>query len=280
MIAIEGNFAYSFILGVMAAINPCGFVLLPTYLVYYLGTELNRGEESRAATLRRSLAVGSAVSAGFVGLFLVVGIISRAFTNAIVTNSKYASLVIGVLLVAMGIAMFLGWKPPITQPDVSVQRQRTTWNMFLFGIVYAIASIGCTIGFLTSVILGSVNRQGYVSGVLSITLYGLGMGLLVTSLTVALAFARVGFLTTLKKSLRWFDKVSAGFVTLTGLYLTWYWYSSITDRGANSIITRVDSVQTDVAQFLGDIGALTLAVIFGVVIALAVFAIRRPQRVK
>ncbi|CAB4562761.1 MAG: hypothetical protein F2545_05110 [Actinobacteria bacterium] len=280
MIAIEGNFAYSFILGVMAAINPCGFVLLPTYLVYYLGTELNRGEESRAATLRRSLAVGSAVSAGFVGLFLVVGIISRAFTNAIVTNSKYASLVIGVLLVAMGIAMFLGWKPPITQPDVSVQRQRTTWNMFLFGIVYAIASIGCTIGFLTSVILGSVNRQGYVSGVLSITLYGLGMGLLVTSLTVALAFARVGFLTTLKKSLRWFDKVSAGFVTLTGLYLTWYWYSSITDRGANSIITRVDSVQTDVAQFLGDIGALTLAVIFSVVIALAVFAIRRPQRVK
>jgi cytochrome c biogenesis protein CcdA len=280
MIAIEGNFAYSFILGVMAAINPCGFVLLPTYLVYYLGTEIQRGEESRSATLRRSLAVGTAVSAGFVGLFLVVGIISRAFTNAIVTNSKYASLVIGVLLVAMGIAMFLGWKPPIARPDVSVQRQRTVWNMFLFGIVYAIASIGCTIGFLTSVILGSVNRQGYVSGVLSITLYGLGMGLLVTSLTVALAFARVGFLTTLKKSLRWFDKVSAGFVTLTGLYLTWYWFSSITNRGAGNLITRVDSVQTDVAQFLGDIGAVTLAVLFSVVIAIAVFVIRRPQRVR
>jgi cytochrome c-type biogenesis protein len=280
MIAIEGNFAYSFILGVMAAINPCGFVLLPTYLVYYLGTEIQRGEESRSATLRRSLVVGSAVSAGFVGLFLVVGIISRAFTNAIVTHSKYASLVIGVLLVAMGIAMFLGWKPPIARPDVSVQRQRTVWNMFLFGIVYAIASIGCTIGFLTSVILGSVNRQGYVSGVLSITLYGLGMGLLVTSLTVALAFARVGFLTTLKKSLRWFDKVSAGFVTLTGLYLTWYWFSAITNRGAGNLVTRVDSVQTDVAQFLGDIGAVTLAVLFSVVIAIAVFVIRRPQRVR
>jgi cytochrome c biogenesis protein CcdA len=224
--------------------------------------------------------VGSAVSAGFVGLFLVVGIISRAFTNAIVTNSKYASLVIGIILVAMGVAMFFGWKPPIAQPDVSVQRQRTTWNMFLFGIVYAIASIGCTIGFLTSVILGSVNRQGYVSGVLSITLYGLGMGLLVTSLTVALAFARVGLLTTLKKSLRWFDKVSAGFVTLTGVYLTWYWYSSITNRGAGRIITRVDNMQTDVAEFLGDIGAVTLAVVFSVVIVIAVLIIRRPQRVK
>jgi cytochrome c biogenesis protein CcdA len=278
VIAVEGNFAYSFILGVMAAINPCGFVLLPTYLVYYLGTEINRGPESRAATLRRGLSVGTAVSAGFVGLFLVVGIISRAFTNTIVTHSKYASLVIGIALVAMGIAMFLGWKPPIAQPNISVQRQRTVWNMFLFGIVYAIASIGCTIGFLTSVILGSINRQGYVSGVLSITLYGLGMGLLVTSLTVALAFARVGLVKSLKKGFRWFDRVSAGFVTLTGVYLSWYWFSSITDRGANGIITRVDSVQTRVAEFLNNIGAPMLAIIFGLVVGVAVFFIRRPVR--
>ncbi|MEY3806170.1 MAG: hypothetical protein RIR69_982 [Actinomycetota bacterium] len=275
---MEGNFAYSFILGVMAAINPCGFVLLPTYLVYYLGTEINRGPESRAATLRRGLSVGTAVSAGFVGLFLVVGIISRAFTNTIVTHSKYASLVIGIALVAMGIAMFLGWKPPIAQPNISVQRQRTVWNMFLFGIVYAIASIGCTIGFLTSVILGSINRQGYVSGVLSITLYGLGMGLLVTSLTVALAFARVGLVKSLKKGFRWFDRVSAGFVTLTGVYLSWYWFSSITDRGANGIITRVDSVQTRVAEFLNNIGAPMLAIIFGLIVGVAVFFIRRPVR--
>ena len=174
--------------------------------------------------------------------------------------------------------MFLGWKPPIAQPNISVQRQRTVWNMFLFGIVYAIASIGCTIGFLTSVILGSINRQGYVSGVLSITLYGLGMGLLVTSLTVALAFARVGLVKSLKKGFRWFDRVSAGFVTLTGVYLSWYWFSSITDRGANGIITRVDSVQTRVAEFLNNIGAPMLAIIFGLIVGVAVFFIRRPVR--
>ena len=231
MIAIEGNFAYSFILGIMAAVNPCGFVLLPTYLVYYLGTELNREGENRATTLRRGLSVGIAVSSGFIGLFLVVGIISRAFTTVISENAKYAALVIGLALVAMGIAMLFGWKLPIAQPDVSVERKRTTWNMFLFGIVYAIASIGCTIGLLISVILGSINRHGFVSGVISIALYGLGMGLLVTSLTVALAFARVGLVSTIKKSFKWFDKVSAVFVVVTGLYVTWYWLGAITDRG-------------------------------------------------
>ena len=277
MIAIEGNFAYSFLLGVMAAVNPCGFVLLPTYLVYYLGAELNRDDESKTTTLRRGLSVGIAVSSGFIGLFLVVGIISRAFTTVISENAKYAALVIGIGLIAMGIAMLFGWKLPIAQPDVSVQRKRTTWNMFLFGIVYAIASIGCTIGLLISVILGSINRHGFVSGVISIVLYGLGMGLLVTSLTVALAFARVGLVSTIKKSFKWFDKVSAVFVVLTGLYLSWYWLGAITDRGTDGITSRVERWQTKVVQFLQDAGVYPLLVVFCLVIATAGFVIRRSS---
>jgi len=277
MIALEGNFAYSFILGVMAAVNPCGFVLLPTYLVYYLGTELNREGENKTTTLRRGLSVGIAVSSGFIGLFLIVGIISRAFTTVIRDNAKYAALVIGVALIAMGIAMLFGWKLPITQPDVSVQRKRTTWNMFLFGIVYAIASIGCTIGLLISVILGSINRHGFVSGVISIVLYGLGMGLLVTSLTVALAFARVGLVTAVKKSFKWFDKVSAAFVLLTGLYLSWYWLGAITDRGSDGVTSRVEHWQTRVAQFLQDAGVYPLLIIFCLIITTAGLVIRRTS---
>jgi cytochrome c biogenesis protein CcdA len=277
MIALEGNFAYSFILGIMAAVNPCGFVLLPTYLVYYLGTELNRQEENKTTTLRRGLSVGIAVSSGFIGLFLVVGIVSRAFTTVISENAKYAALVIGIALVAMGIAMLFGWKTPIAQPNVSVERERTTWNMFLFGIVYAIASIGCTIGLLISVILGSVNRHGFVSGVISIVLYGLGMGLLVTSLTVALAFARVGLVSTIKKSFKWFDKVSAVFVVLTGLYLSWYWLGAITDRETDGVTSRVERWQTKVVQFLQDAGVYPLLIVFCVIIATAGFVIRRSS---
>lgn len=278
MFALEGNFAYSFILGVMAAVNPCGFVLLPTYLVYYLGSELQRPQENRAVTMTRALSVGTAVSSGFVAIFLVVGIISRLFTTVIRDNAKYAALVIGILLVVAGIAMFRGWKPPLTQPDVSMQRRRTGWNMFLFGVVYAIASIGCTIGFLTSVILGSVNREGFVSGVVSIVLYGLGMGMLVTGLTVALAFARVGLVTTLKRGLRWFDKVSAGFVVLTGLYLAWYWYGAISERGSDSVVSRVENWQTNVAEFLQDTGAWALALVLGSLIVGAFALSRRPHK--
>ena len=277
MIALEGDFAYNFILGVMSAVNPCGFVLLPTYLVYYLGTELQRSE-SRAATLRRALLVGSAVSSGFVGLFLVVGIITQSFTTAVRDNSKYFAFVVGLALVVMGALMLTGWKPRVAQPDISVQRERTFRNMFLFGIAYAIASIGCTIGFVTSAVFGSVGRHGFVSGVFSIVLYGIGMASLVIALTVALAFARVGIVKSLKSGFRYFDRVSAAFVLVTGLYLTWYWYGAITERGSDSITRRVDSWQSWVVNLLNDVGALRLAMVFAVVIAVAVWLVRRPAK--
>jgi hypothetical protein len=150
--------------------------------------------------------------------------------------------------------------------------------MFLFGIAYAVASIGCTIGFVTSAVFGSVGRHGFVSGVFSIMLYGVGMASLVIALTVALAFAQVGIVKTLKSSFRYFDRISAAFVLLTGLYLTWYWYGAITERGSDSVIRRVDSWQSTVVNFLNDLGALRLAVIFSAVIALAVWFVRRPAK--
>ena len=277
MIALEGDFAYNFILGVMSAVNPCGFVLLPTYLIYYLGTELQR-QESVAVTLRRALLVGSAVSSGFVGLFLMVGVITQSLTTAVLDNSKYFAFVVGLGLVMMGAMMLAGWKPRIAQPNVSLKRERTYRNMFFFGIAYAVASIGCTLGFLTSTVFGSVGRHGFVSGVLSIGLYGVGMASLVIALTVALAFAQMNIVSSLKKSFRFFDKVSAFFVLITGLYLTWYWYRAITERASDGVTRRVESWQNSVVTTLDNLGAFWLAIIFAVIIALAIWFIRRPTQ--
>lgn len=273
---LEGNFAYSFVLGVLAAVNPCGFVLLPTYLVYYLGEETAL-DSTRTVAVARALRVGTAVSAGFVSLFVVVGVISRLFTDAIEQNAKYASLVIGLGLLGMGIAMIAGWKPRIITPNLATERTRTVRSMFMFGLAYAVASIGCTIGFLTTVILGSVGRFGFASGVLSVVLYGLGMGLLVTSLTVAIALAKTGFVRFLRRGLRWFDTASGILVTLTGAYLTWYWWGAITERGGDSVISRVDGWQSSIASFLQGLGAWRLGVILVAVTGGAALLVSRRQ---
>jgi len=166
--ALEGNFAYSFMLGVLAAVNPCGFVLLPAYLLYFLGID----SDNKQAPVKRALVVSAAVSSGFLLVFVIIGTISRLFTQWIELNAKYAGLLIGLALVVMGIAMLAGWKPSFITPTIAGQRDRSLRAMFVFGIAYAVASIGCTIGFLTTAIFGSIGVHGFASGVISIVLYG------------------------------------------------------------------------------------------------------------
>jgi cytochrome c biogenesis protein CcdA len=272
--ALEGNFAYSFMLGVLAAVNPCGFVLLPAYLLYFLGIDSN----NQQAPVRRALVVSAAVSSGFLLVFVIIGTISRLFTQWIELNAKYAGLLIGLALVVMGIAMLAGWKPSFITPTIAGQPDRSLRAMFVFGIAYAVASIGCTIGFLTTAILGSIGVNGFASGVVSIVLYGAGMALLVSTLTVTLAVAKGGLLRVLRDGLRYMDKLAAGFIVLTGLYLSWYWYVAISERSsAGNVTSNVENWQSDVASFLQRQGAWRLALVFAAVIGLATVVAKRAR---
>ena len=277
ILAIEGNFAYSFILGVLAAVNPCGFVLLPTYLIFFLGTreEPNLDTSQR---LRRALVVSSGISIGFLAIFFVIGVISRLFTQWIEMNAKYASLAIGVVLVVGGARMLTGWTPKFALPEIGGVQTRTFRATVIYGVAYAVASIGCTIGFLTTAVFGSIALHGFVSGVLSILLYGLGMAMLVTALTVSLAFAKTGLLTIVKNQLHLIQRLGAVFVTLTGIYLVFYWYAAISETRSASFVTRIERWQTRVASFLQQQGAFRLAVVLTIVVAMAIVASRRKAR--
>ena len=261
-------------LGVLAAVNPCGFALLPNYLLYFLGVE--PGTTGREAPVRDALRVGLSVSCGFLAVFVVVGVVSRLFTQWIEQNAKYAALVIGVAIIAVGIRMLGGWKPRLFSPLGASSVDRTWLSMFLYGVVYAVASIGCTIGFLTTAVFGSFSVHGVASGVISVVLYGLGMSLLVTALTVTLAVARQGLLTSLRRVLPVVNTLSALFMIATGAYLTWYWYVAITERSSlGPLGSKIESMQSRLATALQDVGSRLLFVILIAVVATAVIATRR-----
>ena len=276
ILAIEGNFAYSFVLGILAAVNPCGFVLLPTYLLFFLGT---REEENLTTSerLRRALVVGAGISVGFLGIFFVIGVISRLFTQWIEFNAKYASFVIGIGLLVAGVRMLSGWTPKFAMPQIGGVQTKTFRATVVYGVAYAIASIGCTIGFLTTAVFGSIAVNGFVSGVISILLYGLGMAMLVTALTVSLAFAKTGLVTLIKNRLNIIQKIGAGFVTLTGIYLIAYWYAAISESNSANFVRRVERWQTKVVTFLQEQGALRLAVILTAVVVTAIVVSRKKS---
>ena len=267
--ALEGNFAYSFLLGILAAVNPCGFVLLPTYLLFFLGMreETDLGTSER---IRRALVVSSGVSVGFLGVFLVIGIISRLFTQWIELNAKYASFLIGVALLIAGLRMITGWIPKFAMPQIGGGQNRNFRAMTIYGVAYAVASIGCTIGFLTTAVFGSIAVNGFVSGVISIVLYGLGMAMLVMALTVSLAFAKTGLITMIKSRMRIVERFGAVLVTFTGFYLIWYWFAAISERSSTVFVSKVENYQTKVVSWIQNQGAIPLAILLSLVLVVAI----------
>ena len=271
---IEGSFTYSLLLGVLAAVNPCGFVLLPAYLVSYLSV----ADDADATTrVRRSLSVGSSVSAGFLVVFLLVGAISRLFTNWIELNAKYAALVVGLVLIVMGVRMLSGWRPRLWIPVFNGDTRRSRiGGMFMFGMVYAVASIGCTIGLLTTAILGSFSRNGVLSGVFSVVMYGAGMAVFVMALTTSLAFAKTALVRAGRGVMSVVSHVSSGLILITGVYLTWYWYVAITERtDQGGVLQTFGNWQTTIVNNLSDIGAVPITVTSGLVIVAAALITRR-----
>ncbi len=278
---IEGRFAYHLSLGIVAAINPCGFVMLPAYLMYFLGLEGSRPGSQRASIVR-ALVVSAATSAGFISVFVIVGAIARLFTSTLVDNAKYVSLVIGILMVVLGCLMLAGWRPKFAVPEIGGGKERsmTFTSMFGFGVAYAIASIGCTIPLLIASVFGSFSTKGYLSGVISTALYGVGMALMVTALTVTLAFASGGLLKVLRGALRYMDRIASVFLIATGMYLTWYWYSSISERGSDGLTSRVEGWRDQLQSGLTQVGFLKLAFILAipVVIGVVYLVVTRDRR--
>ncbi len=237
---MNGNFAYSFILGVVAAVNPCGFAMLPAYLAYFVGVDQ---DSPRAVTdrLARALRVGLAVSSGFVVVFVIVGVLVRSLDvfDGLPAQARWAGLVVGILMVVAGVAMVFGWNPQVRTPGLAggARSDRSARSMVVFGVAYAVASIGCTIGLFLSVILGSFTRDGIVGGVLSTAAYGAGMGMLVTGLTIAIALTRTGVSDRLRSFSRHVHTIAGVVVVLSGAYLAWYWYGAIFRPTQSNVVT-------------------------------------------
>ena len=263
------NLSLSFIRGLVASINPCGFVLLPTYLMYFLGVSA-ADQHAQRAPISRALLVGTMVSSGFIVVFFAIGAITQYWTTALFDNAKYATAVIGVLFIVLGIAMLFGFKLPFTTPRLEAGgRDRTISSMFLYGVAYAVASLGCTLPLFIATLFQAGKREGYWAGVANVVAYAAGMALVVISLTLALATANLGFVRWLRAKMQYVEMVSGAFVLLSGVYLLWYFWQRDLNEQGDPITDAVDGLQQDITGWLNG-NWQAVAWILGGIVAVAI----------
>ena len=294
-----------FIAGILAAVNPCGFVLLPTYLMYFLGLQGSDVKSTQRETLRKALKVSGSLSLGFMAVFVVAAFAANYATSWLTANAKYATGFFGVALIVLGAAMLFGFKLPFLSPQkLQGQKDQTVASMFVYGVAYAIASLGCTIGFFISAVFATSSGNGNaLDGLTNGLAYAAGMAVLVGGLTVALAFANTGLLKMLRSGLQYMDRIAAAFVLISGVYLLWYFYwvdvrnpfklawfdnrtlaATFGDRtlrptSKDPITSWVDGVQADVNGFLSDHRWGVAVVLFTVLGATAAYVYSKSAAV-
>lgn len=243
-----------FVAGMLAAVNPCGFILLPTYLMYFLGLQGSEQErQTQRETLRKALKVAGSLTTGFMAVFVVAAALANYFTNWLTENAKFATGIFGVALLVLGVSMLFGYKLPFMNPQrLQGEKDQTFRSMFIYGVAYAIASLGCTIGFFISAVFATSRTGGVFTGLRNGVAYGAGMAVLVGGLTVALAFANTGLLKFLRRGLQYMDRVAAAFVLLSGVYLLWYFYWVDIKEEGDAITDWVTFRQADINAYLND----------------------------
>ena len=225
------RFAYAFGVGAVSAVNPCGFIMLPVYLGLYISGNNAGAEQERrqpALLLGRALTVGLVVSAGFVVLFGVMGMILGFGAQAAASVFSYVGLAIGILLVGGGAFIVGGGKIYTSLAQRAASRvgnpnQANLLGYFLFGISYGLASLSCTLPlFLVVVGLGAGSDLTWINALGQFGLYAAGMGTVIIALTLGMAITRTAIVRWLRTALPYVSMVGASLMIVAGAYIMFY----------------------------------------------------------
>lgn len=266
--------ALALVAGALASVNPCGFPLLPAFLSFYVGAE----EESlpRApARAAQGLLVGLLVSAGFLGVFGLVGVPIAYGVTQLTSAIPWAGLAIGALMVLVAVAglagraMYLGPRRALV-----VERRRRPRTMLWFGAAYAVCSLGCTLPIFVALVGASLATSSVIEGAIVFVAYGFGMATMLVALSLGAALARDGLARRLKRLLPYMQRIASGLLLVAGAYLTYYWarviWASPTSLGGDPLVGAMTRFATLVQRAAGSSGGKASLLIAGAIVAIGI----------
>jgi cytochrome c biogenesis protein CcdA len=256
--------ALSFALGagLVAALNPCGFALLPGYLTLVIA---GGGQDvSPPATLARAGGATVAMSAGFLTVFGIFGLVISPVIASAQKYLPFPTLGIGVLLVVISLWLLAGKDITIGVPKTSRGAPTARLaSMYGYGLGYAIASLSCTIAPFLAVIGTTFKHGAILTGVLAFIAYATGMTITVGVAAFAVAISGPTAAAVFRRILPYAGRIAGVIVLLTGLYVSYYGYYEIrlffTEASPDDpIVKAAGTVQTWLAHQVDTIGAWPL----------------------
>lgn len=248
--------------GLVAALNPCGFALLPGYLALVVRGTSPRGP---LPALARALAATAVMTAGFVAVFGTFGLLTVAAASTVQRYLPYVTLLIGVLLVGLGCWLLAGRRLGLLLPDALTAH--TGWaptarlgSMAGYGVGYALASLSCTVGPFLAVTGATLESNTPLHRVAVFVAYAAGFALVVGVLAVAAALAGTVVVDRLRRVVPYVSRISGALLIVVGAYVAYYgWYEiqlfSAAGNPSDPVIAAAGRVQGSLAGWVHRHGA-------------------------
>jgi len=254
--------------GMVAAVNPCGFALLPAYLSLLVVGDHTPG---RVRAVGRALRLALAMTLGFTGVFAAFGLVIAPVASGLQQHLPWFTVVLGLALVVLGIAMVLGRELDLSRLRRGGTRDRPLTDgfgsMVGFGAGYALASLTCTIAPFLAVVVAGFRGESALVGTGLLLAYAAGMGLVVGTAAVAVALAHGTMVRTMRGAGRWVPRAGGVLLVLAGAYVAYYgwWELRVLDGGSAddpviAAAARVQRTLVEGVQLLGAPGWLAAGV--------------------
>ena len=214
--------AWAFGAGVVAAVNPCGFAILPGYIARFLGED---EPTDRRPSAVHGVLVGLSVTAGKLSVFAVLAAIILAGSRTIVRVGPWAGAVMGGLLVLVGLWTLAGRALHVRLPVLRVPHATGYRGAYLFGVGYGAASLSCCLPIFIGVFAGigggiarSVTESATLFGA-----YALGVAVLIVPLFGVTGRLRETMVVRVRRLARFAAPLSGVLLTVAGIVLLATW---------------------------------------------------------
>ncbi len=278
--------------GLVAAVNPCGFAMLPGYLALVVAGEEGAGDEGprenghsgKAAAMARALAATAMMALGFLLVFGTFGLVISPLAASVQQYLPAVTVVIGAALLALGGWMLSGRELTLLLPKPGRGAPTARLgSMFGYGLAYAIASLSCTIGPFLAVTAGTFRSGSVLDGVLAYLAYGTGMALVVGVLAVATALASSAVARGARRLMPYVNRISGVLLVVVGLYVGYYGIYELRlylgdGPASDPVVDAAGQVQGVLAGWVDRIGPLPLLLALAVLVDGTVLFTRSRRR--
>ena len=204
--------------GIISFLSPCVLPIVPPYLAYMSGMNMNEMTDGKSGRNRATIAALFFVL-GLSTVFLILGFAASAFGAFFLTNQILFSQISGVVIIIFGLHFLSVFRIPFLDREARMEtgdQGGSSFGAYVLGLAFAFGWTPCIGPQLGAILSLAATEASVTRGTVLLGVYAAGLG--VPFLVAAMFISRaMGVMNHIKKHMTLIEKISGVLLLLVGI---------------------------------------------------------------